>query len=94
MGGEKRVCRAAMCDSHIDLVRWPRAGLVATLTPGQLPKSTGWPAYYRDLIADGAATGGSKDALYRVRRRMGLVAKDGVWGLPEAAVQPGNSMRP
>lgn len=43
-------------------------------------------AHYRDLIADGAATGISKDALYRARRRMGLIAKNGVWALPEAAV--------
>ncbi len=43
-------------------------------------------AYYRDLIADAATTGISKDALYRARRRMGLAAKEGFWTLPDAAV--------
>ncbi len=42
--------------------------------------------YYRDLIADGAATGVSRSTLYRAKRRMGLVATNGVWALPDAAV--------
>ena len=43
-------------------------------------------AYYRDLIAAGAATGVSRSTLYRARRRLGLVATDGFWALPGAAV--------
>ena len=43
-------------------------------------------AYYRDLIADGAATGVGRSTLYRAKRRMGLVATDGFWALPDAAV--------
>ena len=42
--------------------------------------------YYRDLMADGAATGVTRSALYRARRRMGLVSTGGFWTLPEAAV--------
>ena len=42
--------------------------------------------YYRDLMADGAATGVTRSALYRARRRMGLATTDGFWVLPEAAV--------
>ena len=42
--------------------------------------------YYRDLIADGAATGVSRSTLYRAKRRLGLVATNGVWALPDAAV--------
>ena len=43
-------------------------------------------AYYRDLIADGAATGVGRSTLYRAKRRLGLVATDGFWALPDAAV--------
>ena len=43
-------------------------------------------AYYRDLIAAGAATGVGRSTLYRAKRRMGLVATDGVWALPDVAV--------
>ena len=43
-------------------------------------------AYYRDLIADGAATGVGRSTLYRAKRRMGLVSTDGFWALPGAVV--------
>ena len=42
--------------------------------------------YYRDLMADGAAIGISRSALYRARRQMGLATTDGFWALPDAAV--------
>ena len=48
------------------------------------------PGHYRDLMADGTANGITQSALYRARRRLGLVAADGFWALPEP-VAPNSS---
>ena len=42
--------------------------------------------YYRDLVAGSAAAGIGRSILYRARQRMGLVATDGFWALPDDAV--------
>ncbi len=44
------------------------------------------PVHYRDLMADDTANGITQSALYRARRRLGLVSTDGFWALPECPV--------